>query len=106
MPHLLEQAESVRKEVGRQISQKRKSELGQFMTPATVARFMASLFSPSTLQTARLLDAGAGIGLLSGAFLDRVRSFDFQRVQVLAYEIDVNLREHLVQTLAEYQGLI
>ncbi len=106
MAHLLEQAETVRKEVGQQISQKRKSELGQFMTPSTVARFMASLFSPSTLQTARLLDAGAGIGSLSGGALDSfaARGFPFQHVQVVAYEIDAKLRELLSQTLAKYQG--
>jgi tRNA1(Val) A37 N6-methylase TrmN6 len=106
MLQLLEHVETVRKEVGRQISQKRKSELGQFMTPATVARFMASLFTPSTLQTARLLDAGAGIGSLSGAFLNlwASDSFNFQRVEVAAYEIDAHLREHLARTLAEYQG--
>jgi predicted RNA methylase len=106
MAHLLEQAETVRKEVGQQISQKRKSELGQFMTPSTVARFMASLFSPSTLKIARLLDAGAGIGSLSGAALDRFAAggFPFQHVQVAAYEIDPKLRELLAQTLAKYQG--
>lgn len=106
MHHLLEQAETVRKEVGQRISQKRKSELGQFMTPATVARFMASLFPPSTLKIARLLDAGAGIGALSGAALDRftARGFPFQHVQVVAYEIDPKLRELLCQTLAKYQG--
>lgn len=106
MAHLLEQAETVRKEVGQQISQKRKSELGQFMTPSTVARFMASLFSPSTLKIARLLDAGAGIGSLSGAALDRfaAEGFSFQHVQVAAYEIDPKLRELLSQTLAKYQG--
>ena len=106
MHHLLEQAETVRKEVGQQISQKRKSELGQFMTPATVARFMASLFSPSTLKSAMLLDAGAGMGALSGATLDRFATggFPFQHVQVVAYEIDPKLRGHLSETLTKYQG--
>jgi len=106
MFQLLEHVDTVRKEVGRQINQKRKSELGQFMTPVTVARFMASLFAPSTMQTARLLDAGAGIGSLSWAFLNffAAGGFDFQRVEVAAYEIDAHLREHLTRTLAEYQG--
>lgn len=49
----------------------RKSALCQFMTPAGIARFMAGMFPPSTLQTCRLLDAGAGVGALSCAFLDR-----------------------------------
>lgn len=103
---LLESVDIVRKEVGQQIAQKRKAELGQFMTPSTVARFMASLFSPSALQTARLLDPGAGIGSLSGAFLDRwaAGGFAFHRVQVAAYEVDAKLRAHLSHTLAEYQS--
>lgn len=108
MLQLLDQVDTVRKEVGRKIDQGRKSEFGQFMTPSTVARFMASLFSPSTLQTARLLDAGAGIGSLSCAFLDRVTAatLPFQSVQVTAYEIDVKLRKHLAKTLADYQDAL
>ena len=76
------------------------------MTPATVARFMATLFLPSTLKTARVLDAGAGMGALSGAALDRfaAEDFPFQHVQVVAYEIDPILRELLSETLAKYQG--
>ncbi|WAC09130.1 MAG: Eco57I restriction-modification methylase domain-containing protein [Thermodesulfobacteriota bacterium] len=106
MVQLLERFDTVRKEVGQQTSQKRKAELGQFMTPLTVARFMASLFSPSTLQTARLLDAGAGIGSLSGAFLARAASggFRFQHIQIVAYEIDASLRKHLSRTLTGYQS--
>ena len=106
MLQTFEQVDTIRKDVARRISQKRKSEFGQFMTSATVARFMASLFSPSTLQTARLLDAGAGTGSLSGAFLDRFLShgFGFRKAEVTAYEIDASLRNHLYRTLAEYQG--
>ncbi|MDD5272425.1 MAG: Eco57I restriction-modification methylase domain-containing protein [Methylovulum sp.] len=106
MLQLLEHVDTVRREVGRQISRKHKSEWGQFMTSSTVAHFMASLFEPSTLQTARLLDAGAGIGSLSAAFLNRWVSsgFDFQRVNVVSYEIDANMRGHLARTLAAYPG--
>jgi adenine-specific DNA-methyltransferase len=102
----LEHVDTVRKEVGRQMSQKRKYELRQFMTPLTVARFMASLFSPSPKQAVRLLDPGAGRGSLSGAFLERLASsgFALRRVQVIAYEIDADLRKHLFQTLARYQS--
>jgi adenine-specific DNA-methyltransferase len=106
MLQLLEGVDIVRKEVGQQITPKRKAELGQFMTPLTVARFMASLFSSSTLQTAKLLDPGAGIGSLSCAFLDRCAAggFTFQRVQVAAYEIDIKLRNHLSRILCGYQS--
>ncbi len=77
------------------------------MTPAPVARFMASLFPPTTLQTCCLLDAGAGVGALSCAFLDRLTSakeLNFQSVEIEAYEIDNTLRAHLETTLATYAG--
>jgi len=109
MLQLLDQVDTVRKEVGRKLDHGLKSELGQFMTPSTVARFMASLFTPSSnLQTAQLLDAGAGIGSLSCAFLDRVTAttLPFHRLKVVAYEIDAKLRIHLEKTLSDYQSAI
>jgi adenine-specific DNA-methyltransferase len=102
---LLDQAASVGREVVPSGLVNRKSELGQFMTPATVARFMASLFPRTTLQSCRLLDAGAGVGALSGAFLERWMAGDgleFQRVEIDAYEIDGTLRSQLESTLRSY----
>lgn len=100
----LEVADTIRRQVAPQITQKRKSEFGQFMTPSSVARFMAAMFPPSTLQTCRLLDAGAGVGALSCAFLDRwlAGGFGFKAVEATAYEIDDTLRAHLVQHLTGY----
>ena len=40
----LEDIDQIRLAVSKQIPQARKSKLGQFMTPAPIARFMASLF--------------------------------------------------------------
>lgn len=101
---MLELADSVRREVAPRTAQKHKAEFGQFMTPSSVARFMASLFPPCTLQTCRLLDAGAGVGALSCAFLDRWKAggFAFETVEATAYEIDDTLRAHLAQHLAGY----
>ena len=75
------------------------------MTPAPVARFMASMFPPSTLTKCKLLDAGAGVGALTCAFLDRWATsdgFSFHDAQIDAYEIDPTLRAHLNRTLARY----
>jgi tRNA1(Val) A37 N6-methylase TrmN6 len=105
MLQLLDRVDTERRTVGQGIDTGRKSELGQFMTPATVARFMASLFTPTAFPSARLLDAGAGIGSLSCAFLERVASGDlpFSRVQACAYEVDAKLRKRLAQNLALYE---
>ena len=104
---LLDHADSLRQAVAPGIALKRKSALGQFMTPATVARFMASLFPPSSLEVCSLLDPGAGVGALSCAFLDRWAGgdgFAFRKVEIEAHEIDATLREHLSATLASYGG--
>ncbi len=100
----LDTADSVRREVAPRTAQKHKAEFGQFMTPSSVARFMASLFPPSTQENCRLLDAGAGVGALSCAFLDRwvTGGFGFESVEATAYEIDDTLRGHLEQHLTGY----
>lgn len=82
----------------------KKSLLGQFFTPARIAAFMAGLF-PNATGYCRLLDAGAGIGALSAAFLARWRrgGLHFHRVELEAFEIDPTLHAHLAQTLGTYQ---
>jgi hypothetical protein len=64
------------------------------------------MFPPSTLTKCKLLDAGAGVGALTCAFLDRWAAsdgFSFHDAQIDAYEIDPVLRAHLDRTLARYQ---
>ena len=100
----LDIADSVRREMAPRTAQNYKAEFGQFMTPSSVARFMASLFPQSSLRTCRLLDAGAGVGALSCAFLDRwlAGDFGFESIEATAYEIDDKLRGPLAQHLAGY----
>ena len=52
--------------------------MGQFMTPAPVARFMASLFRSRRLSL-RVLDAGAGVGSLSAAIVAVAQTDAFLR---------------------------
>ena len=104
---ILDQADALRREMAPHFAPNQKSALGQFMTPSPVARFMASLFPPTTLQTCHLLDAGAGLGALSCAFLDRWAAredFSFKKAELSAYEFDETLRGHLETTLAKYAG--
>lgn len=88
----------------RNLEAEQRSELGQFFTPPSVARFMASLFGDLP-QEIRLLDAGAGVGTLTAAFVDEVcqRKARPHRVSVMAYELDPLLAEYLHSTLTECQ---
>lgn len=87
----------IRLEASTKLDRQHKTALGQFLTPSSVANYMASLFPPSSLEIARLLDAGAGIGSLTAAFLDRWEAggLAFKQVEATAYEIDESLLKHL-----------
>jgi adenine-specific DNA-methyltransferase len=90
--------DQVRRTANRQLNPERKAELGQFMTPENVAKFMAGLFSDRT-GAIRLLDAGAGVGSLTAAFLNRWGSDD---VCATVYEVDGTLASYLRETLRVY----
>jgi len=83
----------------------KKSQLGQFLTPASTAAFMAGLFT-TTGGDCRLLDAGAGIGSLAAAFLEQrcAEASRFGHVHVDAFEIDRSLHEQLAETLSRYRS--
>lgn len=105
---MLDIADKVRLQVSTITTSDHKSQFGQFMTSARVAQFMASMFPPSPLKVCRLLDAGAGVGALSCAFLDRwkLKEFEFEVVEATAYEIDEKLRTHLSKHLSGYDGVM
>ncbi len=90
--------------LSRSTEAKKKSQFGQFLTPERIAVFMAGLFTDGD-GSCHLLDAGAGIGSLSAAFLDRWKSgrFHFQKVELDAFEIDQTLHPFLSQTLEKYE---
>jgi adenine-specific DNA-methyltransferase len=101
--HLVEQ---LRSRVNRETDPQRKGALGQFMTPLPVARFMAGLFDRWDLPQIRLLDAGAGVGSLTAAFLDAWigHGIDGRSAAVTAYELDPVMSRHLGRTLGIYRG--
>ncbi|CAH0497709.1 hypothetical protein NVSP9465_02778 [Novosphingobium sp. CECT 9465] len=79
----------------------RKSQLGQFMTPLGVAEFMASLFNLPKSGKISLLDAGAGQGALTTAFVKNSRSLPGDRViNVSAIELDDQILPALSDNLA------
>ena len=109
---LLDQIDFLRLDANRKLNPTRRSELGQFMTPRATAHLMASMFEAS-FENITLLDAGAGVGSLTAAFVEEIsaRSDKPKTLHVTAYEIDLELAEYLKNTLeqcrrtAEKQGI-
>ena len=91
--------DQTRREASSMLDSKRRSELGQYLTPSPIATFMASLFSYNS--QAKLLDAGAGIGSLTSAFLDKALR-EGTAVTAETWEIDDMLCGYLRNTLDEY----
>ena len=83
---------------------KRQEELGQFLTAAPVAAFMASMFGPLP-SAVRLLDAGAGAGALTAAFVLRLceRNTGVRAVKATLYELDPEILDALSATMRECQ---
>ncbi len=102
---MLSDIEQARLRLSRDTDAKKKSQFGQFLTPEGIAAFMAGLFPPAEGRCS-LLDAGAGIGSLAAAFLERWRSggFRFRCIELDAFEIDGSLHAQLAQTLSQYRS--
>lgn len=78
---------------------------GQFFTPKEVARFMASLFHIKG-QNISLIDPGAGVGILTAAFCERILPFKEKRVSIDAYENDPSLLPSLKRVLEECKSVL
>jgi adenine-specific DNA-methyltransferase len=101
---LLAKIDALRLRADASLSAERRAELGQFMTPAPIARFMAGLFE-NLAGEVRLLDPGAGVGSLTAAFVDRYLTANDHgaAIHAAAYELDTVMLNELDTTLAACQ---
>ena len=78
----------------------RRTEMGQFGTPPSVARLMASMFGP-TPRAVRILDAGAGVGSLTAALVAELlgRADRPESIHVTAVEAEEAILPGLRATL-------
>lgn len=77
-----------------------KALYSQYLTPVSVARFMASLFDSDTFTDAEILDAGAGIGTLTAAVLERVMMEEKEtNMTCTLVEVDEILKTRIDDTL-------
>ena len=80
---------------------KERKKYGQFFTSMETARFMASLYEiPIEKSCVTVLDAGAGSGILSCAFIEWVEQFDtIAEIELTCYENDENVLGLLQENL-------
>ena len=97
---LIETVDEMRRSVSKHLERRSRALMGQFLTPAPVAVFMAEMFE-ARKRILRVLDPGAGIGSLSAAFVAAMcrRARRPQAIALTAYEIDPKLTRHLEATL-------
>jgi adenine-specific DNA-methyltransferase len=87
----------------------RQSQFGQYLTPDTISTFMAGLF-PELPPSIQLLDAGAGAGALTTAFVKRweKQTRGVGEITAHAYELDttvVNLLHRVTNELSQKIGV-
>lgn len=99
---LLDRADFFRIDTNRKLDSGSRAALGQFMTPAPIAGFMATLFDNAPDDVV-LLDPGAGVGSLTAAFVQEMtgRAIRPMRIQVYAYEIEPLMLDYLASVQQE-----
>ena len=80
---------------------KERKKYGQFFTSMETARFMSSLYDiPKGKESISVLDAGAGSGILSCAFIEWADQFaGVKEINLVCYETDENVLELLKENL-------
>ena len=102
LPTASARADQVRLEISPGLDVGRRSKLGQFMTPAPIAQRMAAMFGELPTDV-RLLDAGAGIGALTAAFVAEAlkREERPRSIAATCVEVDEGMAMHLAGTLED-----
>ncbi|MFM2063738.1 MAG: hypothetical protein RLZZ507_3409 [Cyanobacteriota bacterium] len=100
--HITDSTDINRVNLSSKLNQKKRSELGQFLTPATVARFMAGQFS-NLSGNISLLDPGAGVGVLTAAFVEQllINSDQVESCFITVYEVEATFIPYLEECLKQ-----
>lgn len=101
----LGEVESVRRQATIGLNKKRRGALGQFFTPLVVAQIMSAM-PDLKRERIRVLDAGAGAGVLTAALVASVceRKVKPKEINVVAIELDSSLVPYLHNTLEKCQA--
>ncbi|MGK8509675.1 Eco57I restriction-modification methylase domain-containing protein [Nocardia asiatica] len=103
---LLERAEARRRTTLAQLDSEEQAQRGQYFTPHLAARIIAGLPRIPGADSIRVLDPGAGSGILTAALVDRLHAARPElRVHITAVENDPVLHRALGETLADVEAI-
>lgn len=103
---LLDRAEARRKTSLAGLNPDEQAAFGQYFTPYQAARIIADLPRIPEGEAVRILDPGAGSGILTAALVERLREHRPElRIHVTAVEVDGTLHPALRETLADIEAL-
>lgn len=75
----------------KQIDKSQRKNYGQFFTDINIAKYMANLVNKNK-PSVKILDPGAGSGILSAAILDKLKNNNVtQNIEITLYENDKNI---------------
>ena len=99
--------ERARKQASKALPQLSRELNGQFLTPAAIADFMASMVHCHEEKSIRFLEPGAGVGSLIFAFASQLCSRDTRpkSLHAVAYEIEPLFQNELKSTLGMCQAM-
>jgi len=104
MNSVLANIDQIRQSYSTHTTSQHKASLGQYFTPTDIAVFMASLFELKDKEQYKILDAGAGIGCLSSALLQKIQdSQPNSSCDVTAVELDKQLITTLQHNLQMFE---
>ena len=89
----------------KKLSETRRKELGQFFTGHKIAEYMASMISPFNEKIVRILDAGAGTGILTISAAIQCLKHGNKHVHAVLYEVDEEILpslKHNMEKVIEY----
>lgn len=68
------------------VPKEKRKKIGQFFTTPEIATFMVSMYSKPTKNSIRVLDPGAGSGILSAAVIEKLQEYGITEVMLICYE--------------------
>ena len=103
---LLHTLDHIRKSFNDSTNRTGRAQIGQFLTPSAIARFMSSMCETFP-QEVRILDPGAGAGVLFAELVDTLISRENRplSIEVVAYETDSAILPFLKETVDRCETL-